>query len=253
MSFNPIALHNKSFLISGAGSGLGRATSVLLSKLGAKLLLVDINENGLTETKALCESETKTVIIDLLDNQNIKDKVAEAVASFGKINGFVHSAGMPYISPLKSINAKKCNDVFMLNTYAGLELAKVCTNKNIFAGENGSFVFISSVYGFVGSAANVGYAMSKAALHGVTKSLAIELAPKNIRVNCVAPGFVKTKMFDEISDSFNSDYNKTLNDLHPLGLGEPEDIANTIAFLLSDMAKWITGSIISVDGGFTAQ
>ena len=101
MSFNPIALHNKSFLISGAGSGLGRATSVLLSKLGAKLLLVDINENGLFETKALCESETKTVIIDLLDNQNIKDKVAEAVASFGKINGFVHSAGMPYISPLK--------------------------------------------------------------------------------------------------------------------------------------------------------
>ncbi len=253
MSFNPIALHNKSFLISGSGSGLGRATSILLSKLGAKLLLVDINEKGLLETKALCESETKTVVLDLLDNQNIKDKVAEAVATFGKINGFVHSAGIPYISPLKSINAKKTNDVFMLNTYAGLELAKVCTSKNIFAGENGSIVFISSVYGFVGSAANVGYAMSKAALHGVTKSLAIELASKNIRVNCVAPGFVKTKMFDEISDSFNLDYNKTLNDLHPLGLGEPEDIANTIAFLLSDMAKWITGSIISVDGGFTAQ
>jgi NAD(P)-dependent dehydrogenase (short-subunit alcohol dehydrogenase family) len=253
MSFNPIALHNKSFLISGAGSGLGRATSVLLSKLGAKLLLVDINETGLNETKILCESETKTVVLDLLDNQNIKDKVAEAVTSFGKLNGFVHSAGMPYISPLKSISTKKCNDVFMLNTFAGLELAKVCTSKNIFAQENGSIVFISSVYGLVGSAANVGYAMSKAALHGVTKSLAIELAPKNIRVNCVAPGFVKTKMFDEISDSFNSDYHKTLNDLHPLGLGEPEDIANTIAFLLSDMAKWITGSIISVDGGFTAQ
>ena len=253
MNFNPINLQDKSFLITGAGSGLGRATSVLLSKLGAKLLLVDINQQGLEETKSICESETKTVVLDLLDTENIKVKINEAVEEFGKINGFVHSAGMSYISPLKSISIKKSTDVFMLNTYAGLELAKVCANKNVYAGQNGTFVFISSVYGLVGSAANVSYAMSKSALHGVTKSLAIELAPKGIRVNCVAPGFVKTKMFDEISDSFDSDYNTTLNNLHPLGLGEPEDIANTIAFLLSDMAKWITGSILNVDGGFTAQ
>ena len=83
--------------------------------------------------------------------------------------------------------------------------------------------------------------------------LGFELASKNIRVNCIAPGFVKTKMLDNVSGSFNEDYFNTLNSLHPLGLGEADDVANAIAFLLSDMSKWITGTVLSVDGGFTAQ
>jgi NAD(P)-dependent dehydrogenase (short-subunit alcohol dehydrogenase family) len=90
-------------------------------------------------------------------------------------------------------------------------------------------------------------------LQGAIKSLAIELAPKNIRFNCIAPGFVKTKMLDDISNSFNSDYDETLNKLHPLGLGEADDVANAVAFLLSDMSKRITGSVMNVDGGFAAQ
>jgi NAD(P)-dependent dehydrogenase (short-subunit alcohol dehydrogenase family) len=105
----------------------------------------------------------------------------------------------------------------------------------------------------VGSVANVGYAMSKSALHGITKSLAIELAPKKIRVNCIAPGFVKTSMLDSISTLFDKEYFEKINKLHPLGLGEAEDVANLIAFLFSDMSKWITGSIINIDGGYTAQ
>jgi len=105
----------------------------------------------------------------------------------------------------------------------------------------------------VGSAANVAYAMSKSALHGITKSLAIELASKKIRVNCVAPGFIKTQMLDDVSGSFDNEYNERLNSLHPLGLGEAEDIAYGITYLLSDMSKWVTGTILSVDGGFTAQ
>jgi len=114
-------------------------------------------------------------------------------------------------------------------------------------------VFISSVYGVVGSAANAGYAMSKAALHGITKALSIELAAKGIRVNCIAPGFVNTKMLDVTSDMFDSHYADTLNKLHPLGIGEPEDISYSIAFLLSDASKWITGAIFNIDGGYTAQ
>ncbi|NEW78099.1 MAG: SDR family oxidoreductase [Gelidibacter sp.] len=253
MLFNPVSLLDKRYLITGAASGLGKATSILLSKLGAELILVDIDEEGLNDTSKMCSSNVIKVIINLYDISDLKAKIIDSVSKFGKLNGFVHLAGRPYISPLKSINEKTTTEVFMLNTYVGIELAKICTNRKIFAGESGSLVFISSVYGLVGSAANVGYAMSKSALHGVTKSLAIELAPKNIRVNCIAPGFIKTNMLQKISDSFNSEYNDTLTKLHPLGLGEADDVANSVAFLLSDMSKWITGSIMSVDGGFTAQ
>lgn len=251
--YNPISLVGKKYIVTGASSGIGKATSILLSKLGATLILIDLNEKGLLETAEICESTTKILALDLLDSNELKAKILNAVSEVGKVNGFVHLAGRPYLSPLKSLNDKVLFDVLKLNSIAGLELAKICSNKSVFSGESGSFVFISSVYGCVGSAANVGYAMSKSALHGITKSLAIELAPKGIRVNCVAPGFVKTNMLDSISGSFNSEYDELINKLHPLGLGNAEDVADAIAFLVSDMAKWITGSIINVDGGFTAQ
>lgn len=251
--YNPISLTNKKYVVTGASSGIGKATSLLLSKLGATLILIDLNENGLLETAELCENKTIILPFNLLDTKELKTKILSAVSEIGKVNGFVHLAGRPYLSPLKSLNENVLLDVLKINSIAGLELAKICSQKSVFSGESGAFVFISSVYGCVGSAANVGYAMSKSALHGVTKSLAIELAPKGIRVNCIAPGFVKTNMLDSISGSFNSEYDELINKLHPLGLGEAEDVANAIVFLVSDMGKWITGSILNVDGGFTAQ
>jgi NAD(P)-dependent dehydrogenase (short-subunit alcohol dehydrogenase family) len=254
MSFNPIALNGKRFLITGAASGLGRATSIVLSNLGAELILWDIDQKGLIVTKEMCgETKIITIIADLQNIAEIKHVLLDVVEKSGKLNGIVHLAGRPYIAPLKSIKYETNNSVFNLNTYSALELSKTFATKNVYEGNAGSIVFISSIYGLVGSSANVGYAMSKAALHGITKSLAIELAPKKIRVNCVAPGFVKTKMLDEVSTSFDQDYYKTINQLHPLGIGEADDVANVIAFLVSDMSKWITGAIISVDGGYTAQ
>ena len=252
--FNPLDIRGRKYLITGAASGMGRATSILLSKLGAHLILVDINLEGLEQTKLACSDTDVILQLDLLKPETFKKTVESVVKDFGKINGFIHLAGIPYVSPLRTINPKKAQDVYLVNSYAGIELARIFTSKKVFAGEFGSIVLISSVYGLVGSSANVGYAMSKGAVQSATKALAIELASKNIRVNCVAPGFIKTEMMDDISSSFSSDsYLSNLEKMHPLGLGESTDIANIIAFLLSDMAKWITGSIISVDGGFTAQ
>jgi len=191
--------------------------------------------------------------LDLSKPDVIREEIPKAVKEFGKLHGFVHLAGKPYISPLKSVVEVKCNEIYMLNTFAAIELAKAFINRNVYIGEKGSIVLVSSVYANVGSSANVVYAMSKSALHGITKSLAIELAGKGIRVNCVAPGFVKTKMMNDNSSMFGNDYFDNLSKLHPLGLGEPEDIAFSIAYLLSDAAKWVTGSVINVDGGFTAQ
>lgn len=240
-------------MVTGAASGIGRATALLLSEMGAKVLLADINADNLKKVKAECKNEADTLEIDLMDADNIKNLVKEKVATFGKLHGFVHCAGLPYIAPLKVVNAEKTERIYKLNTYAAIELAKVCSSKQIYAGEHGSFVLISSVYGLVGSAANVGYAMSKGAIVAITKSLAMELAGNGIRVNCVAPGFIKTPMAQKVDGMMDESYDERLDSLHPMGLGEPEDIANAILFLFSDMSKWMTGAVMNVDGGFTAQ
>jgi NAD(P)-dependent dehydrogenase (short-subunit alcohol dehydrogenase family) len=252
--FNPLNFTGKRYLITGASSGMGRATAIYLSKLGANLLLVDINSEQLSRTQNLCiEGKVSGLCLDLTDIEQVRFAVKQDVEQYGKLNGMVHCAGLPYISPLKTISGEKIVNIFKINAYSGLELAKLFINKTVYAGENGSVVFISSIYGLVGSAANVGYSMSKGAVQSMTKALAIELAPRKIRVNCIAPGFVKSEMEKSINHNFDSEHDKHIETLHPLGWGSPDDIAAGIAFLFSDMSKWITGSIISIDGGFTAQ
>ena len=253
ISGSQFLLTKKRFIVTGAASGIGKSTAIVLARLGASLLLIDINEAALNETKTLCGDLARNLLLDLTNSVAIKDDLIKSAAEDGKFDGFVHCAGIPYISPLKSIEKGKAMKVYELNSYAALELSKVFINRNVFNGVSGSIVFISSVYGVVGSAANVGYAMSKAAINGLTKALAIELAPKNIRVNCVAPGFVKTQMMSDTNVSFDDNRDSYLTSLHPLGLGNPEDVANPIAFLLSDASKWMTGAIVNVDGGFTAR
>jgi len=250
---NPLNFENMRYLITGAASGIGRATAIYLSQFGAQLLLVDMNQNQLEETYNQCNPRDTMVCVDLTETEQLKAKILSDVENNGKLNGFVHCAGLPYIAPLKAISEEMALKIFRINTYAGLELAKLFTNKKIYAGDHGSIVFISSVYGLVGSAANVGYAATKGAIQSVTKALAIELASKKIRVNCIAPGFLKTEMGDQINHNFDTDYDKHIESLHPLGWGSPYDIAAGITFLFSDMSKWITGTIISIDGGFTAQ
>lgn len=253
MSFNPLDLTGRRYLITGAASGMGKSTCILLSRLGADLILADINKVGLNETRCLCKPTDFILEIDLSDAKSIKPLIEDAVSKTGKLSGLAHIAGIPYISPLKTVNEEHCDKVYKINTYAAIELVKTFSSKKIYVGERGSVVLISSVYGVVGSAANVGYAMSKSAIIGITKALAMELGVKGIRVNCIAPGFVKSNMMGDNSFRFDEDYMQRLEALHPLGLGEPEDISNGIAFLFSDMSKWMTGAIINIDGGFTAQ
>lgn len=245
---------NKTFLITGAASGLGRATAVKLSECGANLVLLDLNETGLIETKKTCSEKSliTTLALDCTKFDDLKDTLDKNI-DHGIVNGFVHCAGLPCISPLKALNYDTYLKVMQINTFSGLEIAKWFANKKNHSDDNPSVVFISSVYGLVGSAGNVAYAMSKGAVQSMTKALSIELASKHIRVNCVAPGFMHTKMEGNVSSYFDESHQEILNSLHPLGLGEAEDVANMIVFLLSDESRWTTGAIISVDGGFTAQ
>jgi NAD(P)-dependent dehydrogenase (short-subunit alcohol dehydrogenase family) len=226
MSIAKFSLFGKRFLITGGLSGIGEATASLLLNLSATFSVLDKNQG---------QDLTKVDIGNFFKNN-------------GHFDGFVHCAGIPYISPLKSISKERCMEVWDINTWVAIELSKQFVRYN----SGGSIVFLSSDHALVGSGCNTGYAASKAALHGITKTLAIELAPR-YRVNCIAPGFIKTPMADNIAPKFDEGYTDRVAKLYPLGRGEPEDVAYCIAYLLSDAAKWVTGTIINIDGGYTAQ
>lgn len=250
---SPFSLEGRRYLVTGAASGIGKETAIVLSNLGANLLLADIDEEKLNETVKLCTKEVQTTVLDLAMTEEIYTKIVASCELYGKLNGLVHVAGVPCIAPIKSLSPVKLSRVFSINTFAAVELSKAICNRKVCATNGNSIVFISSVYASVGSPCSSGYAMSKAAIEGLTRSLAMEMAGRKIRVNCVAPGFIKTPMDDAVSKYFDGEHSDLVTALHPLGLGEPNDVAYAVAYLLSDASKWITGTVLHVDGGFTAQ
>lgn len=219
------------------------------------MLLLDINKAGLEAISTELGERVCYRVVDFMELDSIKPILMDAKKELNtSYTGLVHCAGIPAVAPLRAVSNEQYEKVMRINTQAGLNLAKVFVSKQGHDLEQqGSIVFVSSVYGVVGSAANVAYATSKAAIIGMTKALAIEFANKNIRVNCVAPGFIKTNMADGVNTMFDAAYAERIEKMHPLGWGEAIDIANGIAFLLSDASKWTTGAVFNIDGGFTAQ
>lgn len=251
---HPMDLTGRRYLVTGAASGIGRATAVLLSQLGARVACADMNKNALHESLRLLNGPGHCALVyDFRDLDGIPNWLADTARNFGTLHGFVHAAGIPAPWPLRSLSIELWKEALAVNTEAALLLAKVFQGRTIYAGENGSIVFISSIMGSVGSAAASVYSMTKAALDGMARSLAIELASRKIRVNCVAPAFVQTPMLERVGASWDSAQRAMVEALHPLGLGLPEDIANAVAFLLADTGRWITGTILVVDGGYSAQ
>lgn len=250
---NPMSLSDRKIIITGAASGIGRETALLMDKLGAKLLLIDKNSEELKKTNNMCINKHSIIIEDVTNFKELKEKIINEAKQNGKFDGLAHIAGIPCICPVKVLSTEKSMDVYKINTLSAVELSKIFTHKDVYSGYNGSIVFISSIYGIVGSSSNVAYAISKAGIIGATKSLSMEFATKKIRVNCVAPGFVKTQMKENADNLFDESHDSIIEKMHPLGLGEAIDISNGIAFLMSNAAKWITGAVFNIDGGFTAQ
>jgi NAD(P)-dependent dehydrogenase (short-subunit alcohol dehydrogenase family) len=252
--YNPMSLEGRRYLVTGAGSGIGRAIAVLTSRLGARVACMDMNEPALTETMALLEgSDHHASVFDLRDLGAIPAQLQAIATSLGTLHGLVHAAGIPGTLPLRVLTAESWRETFLVNTESAILLTKAFQTRNVYAGASGSVVFITSIMGNVGDKANVAYAMSKGALHSATRSLALELASKAIRVNSVAPAFVRTPMYIKAEQAWTPEQKASVEALHPLGIGEPEDIANAVAFLLADTSRWITGSVLVADGGYTAR
>jgi NAD(P)-dependent dehydrogenase (short-subunit alcohol dehydrogenase family) len=252
--YNPLDFTGRRILVTGAASGIGRATAILLSRLAARVIGVDADAAGLQDTVSSLEgSGHEGISFDLRDLASISNWMTELSAKSGLLSGMVHAAGIPCVSPLRLLKPETYRDVLTVNTEAALALARAFQNRKVCAEEGGSIVLIASVMALVGSPGAIAYSLSKAALIGMTRSMAIELACRKIRVNCVAPGFVHTPMYLKVAKLWDADQAANIERLHPLGLGEPEDIANAIAFLLADTGKWITGIVLTIDGGYTAQ
>ncbi len=251
--FNPLDLTGRVFLVTGASSGIGLATSVLLSQLGARIVMLARNEHRLLSALPQLEGSGHLAkAFDLVASDGVPGMLRALSAEIGAISGVVHCAGAQLIRPLRVVTSQDIDALLKLNVTAALMLAKGFRQKGVHAAA-GSIVLVSSVMGLVGAPARSAYCASKSALHSMSKSLALELAPEGIRVNCVAPGFVKTQMLAETESTLDSEQLRRIEELHPLGFGDPRDVANAIAFLLGDTSRWVTGSTIVVDGGYLAQ
>lgn len=250
---NPLDLRGRRVLVTGASSGIGRETAILLSRLGAGVLLVARDRQRLGQTLNELEGTGHAIEErDLGQYEGIPGWMLSLARSHGGLDGLVHCAGLMVTAPMKTMEAAQVEAMWRVNVMAGLWLAKGYRQAGVNA-SGGSIVLIASVAGLVGQPAIAAYSGSKAAVIGLTRSLAMELARQRIRVNCIAPGLVATRMSQDFGASLTAEHYAAVQREHPLGMGEPGDVANAVAYLLSPMAKWVTGTTLVVDGGYTAH
>jgi len=191
--------------------------------------------------------------VDLLEYEKVDKTVNNMVNLRGKLDGLINCAGISTTLPLNAITPEKLEQFIQTNVIGGLNLTKQVIRAKHFSESGGSVIFISSVMGIAGENGKILYSLTKGALIAATKSMAIELAGRKIRVNSISPGVVGTPMSESAVYSRNEGSREKIVNLHPLGLGLPEDIAYACIFLLSDASRWITGTNMIVDGGYLAK
>lgn len=253
-NYNPFSLENKTILITGASSGIGKQCAIDCSKMGAHVVLIGRNKERLDDTFSQLEGEGHLLVaFDLTESEKIKEMVAGVVSAVGPIHGVLHCAGISETLPLKLMKTELLDKFFRNNVYSAIELTReLCSVKNV-AKDGASIVFFSSIMGCVGESGKSLYSMTKGALIAATRSLACEYAKKRIRFNCVSPGAILTPINANLPHMVDPEKKQALADKHLLGLGECADISNACIYLLSDASKWVTGQNLIVDGGYTTR
>jgi NAD(P)-dependent dehydrogenase (short-subunit alcohol dehydrogenase family) len=249
-----IDFQDRQILVTGASSGIGQAISVELGRRNAKLILLGRNQEALSRTSCLFGHDRCHILpLDLANSDAILPAVRGVVDQKGRIYGVCHAAGVSETRPMSSIKLEGLRSLMEINVTAGIEVARVVCRRDIMTEEEGAVLFISSIYGRVGMAGQISYSASKGAVTAAARAMAIELARRKIRVNCLSPGLVRTRMTEAAFEKLSSAQVDEIEKAHPLGPGRPEDVARAAVFLLAPQNAWITGIDLVVDGGYTAR
>jgi 3-oxoacyl-[acyl-carrier protein] reductase len=241
-------LQGKVAVITGAAQGIGRVIALALAEKGAEIVVSDINEEGLKEVVLEAEKMNRKALSVKMDVCSLKEcegMIKAAVEKFGKIDILVNNAGITRDTVLLRMKEEQWDQVIQVNLKGTFNCTKAVI-RYMFKQKNGKIINISSVTGAMGNPGQANYSASKAAVMGFTKSIAREYGHCGITVNAVAPGFIKTAMTDAIPEKER----EAMIALIPAKrLGSPEDVANSVCFLASDLAGYITGQVIHINGG----
>ena len=246
-NYNPFSLEGKTILVTGASSGIGKATAIECSKLGAKVIATARNKERLEETMSELSGEGhKMFLCDLTDSK----AMAEMVSQLPVIQGLVNNAGIGEMLPVNFIREEKLKNILQTNTISPIMLLKILL-KGKRISNNSSIVFMSSISGLgYASLGTSMYATSKGAISTFVAGAAYELANKNIRVNAVCPGMVETKLIEP--NTLTTEHLDENRAMYPLKrYGQPNEIAWAVVYLLSNASNWVTGINLVIDGGIT--
>lgn len=253
MSSDERGFDGRWIVVSGASSGIGRAIAIELVRGGARVALLGRRAEKLEETARLCgdASRTEVLSIDLANVEAIGPAMAALAARLGRLYGLCHCAGIVQTLPLAATKPERLRTMLELNFVAGIELARALTRRDVLDEGSGSILWIASVYAHVGAPGQIGYCASKGAITAAMRSMALELAPRKVRVNCLSPGLVRTEMTEASGSRMSKEQWARIAEMHPLGTGNPEDVARAAAFMLDPRNVWITGADLVIDGGYT--
>lgn len=242
-------LQNKVALVTGGSRGIGRAIAIKLAEKGAKVAINYAGrEDAASETVNIIKQnggEAFAIKANVADSEEVQQMVKQVIDTFGSLDILVNNAGITRDNLIMRMKENEWDDVISTNLKGVFNCTKAVT-RQMMKQRKGRIINISSIVGVSGNPGQANYVAAKAGVIGLTKSTAKELASRNITVNAIAPGFIETDMTDDLNESLKTEMLKQI----PLAaFGQPEDIANVVAFLASDESKYMTGQTIHVDGG----
>jgi len=246
-------LKGKTIIVTGSGQGIGKGIALKLAKEGSSVVVADLNEENAQKVADEINSnggKALAVKVDITSAEMVKNMILKTIDEFGEISGLVNNAGWDKVEPFMESTEDTWDRVIAINIKGTISCCKAVLQEMI-PNNYGKIINIASDAGRVGSSGEAVYSATKGGVIAFTKTLAREMARYKINVNCIAPGPTDTPLFEEIS-SYNPKIAEGLKKAIPFRrLGKPEDLANAVAFMISDEAEYITGQTLSVSGGLT--